>query len=174
MELGRAITRLRKILDQLSVEDRPVAILAVAGPRDPTARERMQRLRNKKRNSYVTRYVTVTRNSLSKSSPPDPPSKALTSRQNHFRTEAVELLNFLNLKANRSFRPVETTLRLIAARLNSGVSVQDCKGVIARQVREWKDTEMVKYLRPETLFNATKFESYLGQKRAEPDEDPSP
>lgn len=90
------------------------------------------------------------------------------SSSNH-RAEALELLQFLNAKANRSFRPVDSTLRPIIARLGSGVSVQDCKGVIARQVRLWKDTEMVKYLRPETLFNATKFESYLGQNRPESD-----
>ena len=102
-----------------------------------------------------------------KGNPPDPPAKALASRTNHLRTEALEVLNFLNLKANKSFRAIDTNLRPITARLSSGVSVQDCKGVIARQIREWKDTELEKYLRPKTLFNATNFESYLGQKPGE-------
>ena len=137
-------------------------------PADPApAAERMRQYRLRQRNKPVTGSVTE---AVTKGSPPDPPTKALVSSTNHFKPEALELLNFLNLKANRSFRPVETTLRPIIARLRSGVSVQDCKGVIARQIREWKGTEHERYLRPETLFNATKFESYLGQKRADPDE----
>jgi len=53
--------------------------------------------------------------------------------------------------------------------------VQDCKGVIARKVREWQDDpKLAKYLRPETLFDATKFESYLGEKwsKTEPETEP--
>lgn len=134
-----------------------------------TGAERTARYREKIRDEDVTPPVTEERHEQRDGSPSHaqevvsglPTRKAET---NHLRSEAIELLNFLNLKANRSFRPVDSTLRLIIARLRSGVSVQDCKGVIARQVREWKGTEHEKYLRPETLFNATKFESYLGQK----------
>jgi hypothetical protein len=51
------------------------------------------------------------------------------------------------------------------ARLKSktGVSVEDCKAVIDAQVSEWAgDPKMRKFLRPETLFNRTKFAGYLG------------
>ena len=89
--------------------------------------------------------------------------------------EARALLDFLNVKAGRSFRPVPATLRLISARLKEGASVQECRGVIARMVREWNrepkepgEKDMRPYLRPETLFNATKFESYRGQQEPEP------
>ena len=83
--------------------------------------------------------------------------------KNH--SEAVEVLNFLNVKTGKSFRAIATNLRLIEARLASGATVQDCKSVIARQKRVWEtDPEMHKYLRPATLFNATKFEQYLGEK----------
>ena len=81
------------------------------------------------------------------------------------RLEAREVLTFLNEKTGRSFRFVDTNLRLIEARLRSGASVADCKGVVARKVREWKnDAKMSAFLRPETLFSASKFESYLGEK----------
>ena len=94
-----------------------------------------------------------------------PPTTPLHTRvSKNFRSEALEVLNFLNLKANKNFRAIETNLRPIIARLSSGVGIEECKWVISRQVSEWNGTEMVKYLRPETLFNATKFESYLGQK----------
>lgn len=83
---------------------------------------------------------------------------------------AKEVLAFLNTKARRQFRFVATTLDPINARLKAGATVQNCKGVIARKVREWgNDPRMAKYLRPETLFNATKFESYLGEREREPD-----
>ena len=79
------------------------------------------------------------------------------------KQEALKLLSYLNAKANKSFRATEANLGFICARLKSGASFADCRGVIARKVREWKGTEHEKYLRPETLFNRTKFESYLGQ-----------
>lgn len=79
------------------------------------------------------------------------------------KEEATEVLRFLNEKTSRSFRYVDGNLRLIEARLKSGATVQDCKSVIARQCRAWlSDPKMSVYLRPETLFNATKFESYRG------------
>lgn len=80
------------------------------------------------------------------------------------KNEATEVLQFLNLKTGRAFRVNDTNLKLIVARLKSGASVQDCKTVIARKHREWaSDDKMWPYLRPATLFNATKFEQYIGE-----------
>ncbi len=78
--------------------------------------------------------------------------------------DARVILEFLNEKTGKSFRTTSTNLDFIAARLRSGASVQDCKSLIARKVREWSpDPKMAMYLRPATLFNATKFEQYLGE-----------
>lgn len=79
------------------------------------------------------------------------------------KPDAVLVLDFLNDKAGKAFQPVRANLELIAARLKEGASVDDCKAVIAKKVREWSGGEMDKYLRPETLFNATKFASYRGE-----------
>lgn len=54
------------------------------------------------------------------------------------------------------------TKTLIQARLKEGFSLEDFNRVIDKKCREWSNTEMAKYLRPETLFG-TKFESYLNQ-----------
>ena len=35
--------------------------------------------------------------------------------------------------------------------------------MIDLKASEWKETDMAKYLRPETLFNRTKFEGYLAE-----------
>jgi uncharacterized phage protein (TIGR02220 family) len=78
------------------------------------------------------------------------------------RLEAGLVLTYLNEQAGRDFRPMNGSIKDIAARLKEGASVDDCKAVIDRKVREWKGGEMDKYLRPATLFNATKFAQYLG------------
>lgn len=78
------------------------------------------------------------------------------------RDMAGRVLAHLNLKANRSFEPVEANLKPIACRL---IDAQDDEsGVLAmidRQVAIWgSDAKMAAYLRPATLFNAVKFRSY--------------
>lgn len=78
-----------------------------------------------------------------------------------------EIINYLNLKANTHYRHnIKKTQSLISARFNESFTLNDFKRVIDNKVSEWKDTEMEKYLRPETLFG-TKFESYLNQKEKE-------
>lgn len=77
-----------------------------------------------------------------------------------------EIVGYLNSKLGTRYLPDnEKTQRLITARFNENkkYTVADFKDVIDKKVKEWKGTEMEKYLRPETLFG-TKFESYLNQK----------
>lgn len=75
-----------------------------------------------------------------------------------------EVVEYLNLKANRNYRPGTTkTKSLISARLKD-YTVEDLKAVIDFKVGEWLENEkMNKYLRPETLFNETKFENYINE-----------
>lgn len=81
-----------------------------------------------------------------------------------YKSQAIEILNFLNNRTGREYRPVDSNLKLIIARLKSGASITDCRQVIAKKTREWKSNPtMAEYLRPATLFNATKFEQYLGE-----------
>jgi uncharacterized phage protein (TIGR02220 family) len=77
---------------------------------------------------------------------------------------AKAILEFLNQKTNRNYRPVEANLKLIVDRLESGVTVTQCRQVIAKKTREWLNNEkMEEYLRPATLFHPMKFEQYLGE-----------
>jgi uncharacterized phage protein (TIGR02220 family) len=77
---------------------------------------------------------------------------------------ARELLEFLNQKTGRYYRPVPVNLKLITARLDSGVSAQDIRSVIAMKTRQWRGRpDMAVYLRPSTLFRASNFEQYYGQ-----------
>lgn len=76
----------------------------------------------------------------------------------------VEIINYLNEVANKSYRHnTKKTRTLIRARHNEGFTVDDFKKVIDVKNNEWKnDKNMNKFIRPETLFG-TKFESYLNQ-----------
>lgn len=88
--------------------------------------------------------------------------------------QAQEILNFLNAKTNRSFRPFDASgnpsrnLEFIVARLKEGYSVIDLRGVIARKARMWlHDDKMNLYLRPQTLFNREKCAAYVGEQTPE-------
>lgn len=72
---------------------------------------------------------------------------------------ANEILDYLNEKAGTRFRPVDSNLKYINARLKD-YAADDLKRVIDLKVKDWKGTQWQQYLRPETLFNATKFETY--------------
>ena len=74
---------------------------------------------------------------------------------------AINIIDYLNLKAVTRFKPVNSNLNLIKARLKD-YTIEELKAVIDLKVKEWKGTKMQQYIRPSTLFNATKFESYIG------------
>lgn len=78
---------------------------------------------------------------------------------------ACEIINYLNAKANKQYKSTTTaTKRLINGRLAEGYSIEDFKRVIDLKVQQWlHNPDMNKYLRPDTLFNATKFEAYLNE-----------
>lgn len=74
------------------------------------------------------------------------------------------IINYLNKQANTRYRVNnKKTKTLIKARLNEGFTEDDFYKVIDNKVNEWANTDMNKYLRPETLFSQ-KFEGYLNQK----------
>lgn len=80
------------------------------------------------------------------------------------RDMSKQVLDYLNAATQSKFRETPSNLKLIEARMKEGASVDDCKTVIDAKVAQWQhDTEMSQYLRPETLFNATKFSQYCGQ-----------
>ena len=77
-----------------------------------------------------------------------------------------EIIKYLNDKTGSHFKPTsKSTQRLINGRLSENYSIDDFKHVIDVKSLECKnDSKMSKYLTPDTLFNATKFEKYLNQK----------
>ncbi len=86
--------------------------------------------------------------------------------------ESQVLLNYLNDISGKAFKHVDSNLKLIKARLGEGHSEKDIYAVIDRKVAEWEnDPKMAKYIRPATLFNAEKFNQYVGELGVETPED---
>ena len=76
---------------------------------------------------------------------------------------AVEVLEFLNAKTGRTYGGL-ASLHLIDARLREGWSVQQCKTMTMRKVRDWRaDARMAPYLRPATLYARGKLEQYMAE-----------
>ena len=80
--------------------------------------------------------------------------------------DTKKVIDYLNLKAGKSYRPGNNNTRLLLRRLdNRGYKINDFKGVIDLKVLQWKDNpKMNKYSRPQTLFSGN-FEKYLDEVR---------
>lgn len=76
---------------------------------------------------------------------------------------AADVLDYLNQKAGRKFEAVPANTKLITARIKEGATVEQLKAVVDAKVIEWgSNPKMEQYLRPETLFGATKYAQYAG------------
>ena len=76
------------------------------------------------------------------------------------------ILNYLNKKTNkkRGFSLSSNGNRkYVSARLKEGYTENELKSVIDIKTDEWLNTSQEFYLRPQTLFNDEKFQSYINQ-----------
>ena len=88
--------------------------------------------------------------------------KELNNKENI--KEIDEVVNHLNEKAGTKYKyNSKNTTKHIQARIREGYTLEDFKIVIDKKCSEWLNTDMEKYLCPETLFGS-KFEKYLNQK----------
>ena len=78
--------------------------------------------------------------------------------------ELDKVIDYLNQQAKTHYRKNATNRDLVKARINEGYTIQDCMKVIDNKTTQWLNTEWEQYLRPRTLFQKSKFESYLNTK----------
>lgn len=79
---------------------------------------------------------------------------------------ASQVIDYLNEKADRHFKKTDTNKRLINARVKEGFELKDFKKAIDNKTTDWaKNTKYSKYLRPATLFRASKFEGYVNEQQ---------
>lgn len=79
-----------------------------------------------------------------------------------------QVIEFLNSMTGSKYKAsTKSHASNISGRLNEGHSVDDLMAVVRFKVGEWlHDPKMAQYLRPETLFQAGKFNGYLTASRA--------
>lgn len=77
------------------------------------------------------------------------------------------IIDYLNEKTNSHYRhTTKATQRIINGRFDDGFTLEDFKAVIDIKSSQWLgDKKMAAFLRPETLFAASHFESYLNETR---------
>ena len=82
-----------------------------------------------------------------------------------------EIIEDLNSKTGKKYRSTsKDTQVLIRARWEEGFRLEDFEKVHKYQVDKWKDdSKMSEYLRPATLYSASKFEGYLNTPSNKPD-----
>ncbi|MBY9021782.1 MAG: conserved phage C-terminal domain-containing protein, partial [Candidatus Lokiarchaeota archaeon] len=74
------------------------------------------------------------------------------------------IMDYLNLKTNKKYKTTSAkTKEIISTRWKESFNLEDFIKVIDIKSVEWLNTDMEKFLRPETLFS-NKFEGYLNQK----------
>lgn len=76
--------------------------------------------------------------------------------------DADRIIDYLNSQAGTKYQYGGSSQKHINARLKN-YSVHDVCTVIKKKCLEWKGGSQARYLRPSTLFNATRFEEYLNQ-----------
>lgn len=75
-----------------------------------------------------------------------------------------KVISHLNLRTGATYDPkAKKNKELIMARFNEGYCVNDFISVIDKKCHHWLGTNQEKYLRPLTLFSASKFENYLNE-----------
>jgi uncharacterized phage protein (TIGR02220 family) len=99
------------------------------------------------------------------------------SESQEYHKDARSVLFLMNELTGRHYRETDGNLRLISSRLSEdGVDFEGVGKMLERQCLKWKnDPKMSEYLRPETLFNKTKFDGYYAARNLplKAGEDPS-
>jgi len=84
-------------------------------------------------------------------------------------THHKEIIEHLNKVTGSKFKPsTPSTVTLINSLFRAKFTLRDIKGVIDLKCKEWGDTDLEKYLRPQTLFNINKFDGYLQEFNKKP------
>lgn len=73
------------------------------------------------------------------------------------------VIDYLNKVKGSQYKHSDSSRRYIRPRLEEGYTKEDCFKVIDHKCVVWKKTDFEKYIRPVTLFCASKFGGYLDE-----------
>lgn len=131
---------------------------------EPVYEEKTSEIICKQMNANVS---VIQSNPIQSESNPNPirnteiPADDPKENKSKYLAECEEVITYLNSKAGTHYRNVDSNRKLITARMKEGYTVEDFKTVIDKKCDEWKGTDMQQFIRPVTLFQASKFENYL-------------
>jgi uncharacterized phage protein (TIGR02220 family) len=133
----------------------------------------------KKTNLTIVNY-RVYQDSKNQEKTKEKPKKDLINKDNKENKKDIaisadkmlfeNIINYLNLKANKNFKCGKNHTDFISKRLHDGYTEEDFKKVIDIKCAEWNiettppEKDMRIYLQPSTLFG-NKFDQYLNQKQ---------
>ncbi|WP_203624624.1 conserved phage C-terminal domain-containing protein [Lacticaseibacillus sp. 866-1] len=95
------------------------------------------------------------------------PDKDKTKDKNHSPASAEphvdfdKLFEYLNEKSGKHFKNTATNRKLVHERLREGFTPKDIQTAIDNVTAGWLGTDMEQYIRPSTIFRASKFEGYV-------------
>lgn len=72
-----------------------------------------------------------------------------------------KLFEYLNEKSGKHFKNTATNRKLVHERLREGFTPKDLQTAIDNVTAGWLGTDMEQYIRPSTIFRASKFEGYV-------------
>lgn len=138
--------------------------------------EEYSRLETKKNGSYTELATTwqpngnqlATQDSIGKDSIGKDSKYIMSSAEDDKKKERKEttkkVIEYLNEKTGKHYKPVDSNLKIINARLDEGYTYEDFVKVIDVKYSEWMNTDYEKFIRPATLFAKSHFDNYLNQK----------
>lgn len=92
----------------------------------------------------------------------------LENRPNKSNEISKRVIQYLNLKTGKAFKPIKSNVTPINSRLREGFTEKDCCDVVDIKCLQWLgDQEWEMYLRPITLFG-NKMDTYLNESKSVP------
>lgn len=157
-----------ELLDEVKVtKSKSSKCTLPSGQNEPMEEVKVKHSNGSKRTALIRSNCTdvLTENTTENTTDIKNPSCPVSSKPDHevlITDNAKGVLKHLNLVAGSRFQVCTSSLENIRARLKEGFTVDELQLVIEFCNAEWgDDLKMSKYLRPQTLFQPSKFPGYL-------------
>lgn len=107
-------------------------------------------------NKYISNNITDNKKNNIK--------KRNSEKNEEYENQAKELIDMFIRLTGKKYRYSPMLMKPIISRLKEGYTLQECRTVISKKYRDWdKSPEMRMYIRPITIFRASKFPEYLAE-----------
>jgi uncharacterized phage protein (TIGR02220 family) len=78
-----------------------------------------------------------------------------------YAVEVAEILTLLTELTGVQYKMKSKAASLIVARLNDNYTVLALKAIVQHKYDDWKNTDFIRYVRPDTLFRRSNCERYI-------------